>query len=268
MSKGFMWVCQNNDNTDYVELSINLAKSIKKFNKQNKVCVLTDKRTKINSKEIDIVRVMNTDNSESHEIKWANEYKVLQSSPFIHTIKLAADMMWTTKTDWWWNFLCQHDMVFAINCYNYKNEVVEDYSYRPFHKRNALPNIYSDLTYFRKSRTTVSFAHVLELLTKNWSVVRDKFLIACHDKYPSTDVVYALANRILDPRQETLIDYPWFKFIHNKKEIHRLSHIHDEKAYLMPLLIKDKISLGSYRLSRPWHYVDKDIAKELNVNIF
>ena len=37
MSRGFLWFAQNNNKTDYVELSITLAKSIKRWNKHNKV---------------------------------------------------------------------------------------------------------------------------------------------------------------------------------------------------------------------------------------
>ena len=42
MSKGFLWFAQNNPKTDYVRLSIKLAESIKKHNKFNLVCVITD----------------------------------------------------------------------------------------------------------------------------------------------------------------------------------------------------------------------------------
>ncbi|MAJ24789.1 MAG: hypothetical protein CMP36_04695 [Rickettsiales bacterium] len=268
MSKGFMWVCQNNSNTDYARLSANLAQTLKKFNKHNSVCVLTDKNTKINSPHIDVIKIMNDDDSESHEIKWANEYKIFYTSPFTHTIKLAADMMWNTNTDWWWNYLCQHDMIFAINCYNYKNEIVENYSYRPFHKRNHLPNIYSDLTYFRKSRKSHGFGTICKELTKHWEVVRDHALINCHDKYPSTDVVYALAHRMMDPTQKDLVDYPWFKFVHNKRFIHDLGHVREYRKYLMPLKVKDRIVLGGHALTRPWHYVDKDTIEELDARIF
>ena len=41
MSKGFVWFCQNNDTTDYVKCSIELAKSIKKYNRNNNICVIT-----------------------------------------------------------------------------------------------------------------------------------------------------------------------------------------------------------------------------------
>ena len=37
MSKGFLWFCQNNQKTDYVKLSILLAESIKRYNKENKI---------------------------------------------------------------------------------------------------------------------------------------------------------------------------------------------------------------------------------------
>ena len=45
MSKGFLWFAQNNDKTDYVKLSITLAKSIKRWNKNKQVCVVTDEKT-------------------------------------------------------------------------------------------------------------------------------------------------------------------------------------------------------------------------------
>ena len=34
MSKGFVWICQNNDKTDYVELSVALAKVLKDTTKK------------------------------------------------------------------------------------------------------------------------------------------------------------------------------------------------------------------------------------------
>ena len=263
MSKGFLWFCQNNNQTDYVELSVELAKSIKKFNKDNSVCVITDAKTKIDSPHIDQVKVLASDESEHDDIKWGNEYKAFTMSPFTHTIKLAADMLWTSNTDWWWYHLWQHDMVFAVDCYNYKDDLVKDTSYRPHHDRNRLPNIYSDLTYFRRSVHTVRFGNICEMLTKNWKTVKEKILVNCHDEYPSTDIVYSLAYRIMDPTNQNLIDFPWFKMIHNKKAINGLKHVTDQENYLMPVNTDDKIFLGGYAIHRPWHYVNKQTIKEM-----
>lgn len=268
MSKGFLWFCQNNDKTDYAELSISLAKSIKKHNTENNICVITDAKTKINSSFIDLVKVLPTDESENDQIKWRNEYKAFSMSPFTHTIKLAADMLWTSNTDWWWYYLWQHDMVFSLDCFNYKDQLVRDITYRPHHARNVLPNIYSDLTYFRRSVKTIEFGKICETLTKNWKDVRETMLVNCHDKYPSTDIVYALAYRIMDPTNKDLINFPWFKMIHNKKSINGLQHVKDQNGYLIPTRVDNKTFLGGYAIHRPWHYVNKNTIKEMDARIF
>ena len=267
-NKGFLWFCQNNDNTDYVELSIALAESIKKHNKVNKVCVITDSKTKITSPHIDVVKVLDHDDSQGHELKWANEWQAFNLTPFTHTIKLAADMLWTSNTDWWWYYLWRHDMVFAVDCYNYRDILVKDVKYRPHHKRNLLPNVYSDLTYFRKSQRAFFFSKVCKVITQNWQEVCESILVNCFDKYPSTDVVYALANRIIDPTQSHSIDYPWFKILHNKKSINALEHVADQSNYLMPTRIANNTYLGNHAITRPLHYVDKKTLKDMDVRNF
>jgi hypothetical protein len=267
MSKGFLWFCQNNENTDYVKLSIELAKSIKTFNKNNNVCVVDDKHSKFTSKYVDEVKILKEDSSEVHNIKWANEYRAFDVSPFTHTIKLEADMLWTANTDWWWYYLWQHDLVFSVNCFDYKKNVVKDTFYRKLFVRNYLPNIYNGLTYFRRSQQAKKFYDLCKNITLDWENVKKNILINCHDQYPSTDVVYALAYRIMDPTCKDLIDYPWFKFIHNKEMI-QTPWVKNINQYLMPIKVEDKLIVGSQRLNSVWHYHDKTIPEKLNERIF
>jgi len=268
VSKGFVWFCQNNSDTDYVKCSIELAKSIKRHNKHNNVCVIVDRHSKFQSEYVDAVRVMEQDHSSEHKVKWANEHKVFSLSPFKHTIKLEADMIFTQNTDWWWYHLWQHDMVFSVDCKNYKDETVKDKTYRNLFVKNFLPNIYNGLTYFRRSVMSKKFFDLCRSITENWKAVRETILINCHDEYPSTDVVYALAYRIVDPTQKHLVDYPWFKFIHHKPAIHGLRHVKDHNNYLMPALIKDSVYLGTQRIDRLWHYHDKNMMERLHARIF
>ena len=216
MSKGFIWFAQNNDTTDYVQLSIKLAESIKLWNRENKICVVTDEKSKFENKSVDYVKVLRQDDSAEHKTKWANEHKVFNITPFTHTIKLESDMLWTINTDWWWNHLWQHDLVFSVNCRNYKDEVVKHTPYRTMFVRNSLPNIYNGLMYFRKSKKAQRFFDMANYITQHWQEVRKTMLINCHDEYPSTNVVFELAYRIIDPTNRNLIDYDWFKFLHNK----------------------------------------------------
>ena len=264
MSKGYLWFAQNNDKTDYVDLSIKLAKTIKRWNKNNKICVVTDAESKFENDNVDVVKVLRQDHSADHDIKWANECQAFELTPFKHTIKIEADMVWTLNTDWWWYHLWQHDLVFSVNCRDYRDNIVEKTPYRDIFVRNQLPNIYSALIYFRKSKKAQKFFNLAKTIVENWNEVKTKMLVSCHDKYPSTDVVFALAYRIMDPTFSGLIDYEWFKFIHHKPAVHNLQRMKNHNDYLYPNKVGDALYLGERRVSRIWHYHEK----ELNARIF
>ena len=259
MSKGFLWFAQNNSNTDYVELSITLAKSIKRWNRHNQVCVITDETSKFENQAVDIVKVLKHDDSEKHEVKWANEHKAFDMTPFTHTIKLEADMLWTVNTDWWWYHLWQHDLVFSVNCFDYRDNVVKQTPYRKLFERNHMPNIYNGLMYFRRSKKAQQFYNTARDIVNNWDDVKTRMLIDCHDQYPSTDVVFALAYRTMDPTSEESIDYDWFKFIHHKPGVNNTMKAKDQNEYLYPNRSGDAVYIGETRVSRVWHYHDKEL---------
>ena len=259
MSRGFLWFAQNNKHTDYVALSIKLAESIKRFNTHNNICVITDEQSKFESKFVDVVKVLKEDDSQTHDVKWANEHKALSLTPFTHTIKLESDMLWTTNTDWWWYHLWQHDLVFSVDCRNYKDQIVRQTPYRNLFSRNHLPNIYNGMMYFRKSRRAQRFFMLAAAITRNWKEVKQSILINCHDQYPSTDVVFALAHRLMDPTSKSLIDHEWFKFLHHKPAVNYLTGAKDQNNYLYPNRSGDAVYLGDKRVSRVWHYHEKDI---------
>ena len=264
MSRGFLWFAQNNDKTDYVELSITLAKSIKRWNKENRICVVTDERSKFQSEHVDVVKLIKDDESAEHEIKWANEYKAFKMTPWTHTIKLEADMLWTSNTDWWWYHLWQNDLVFSVDCFDYRSNIVKNTPYRDLFVKNQLPNIYNGLMYFRRCETSHNFFRLAEHIVKNWEQVKKTMLIACHDKYPSTDVVFALAYRMMDPTQQNLIDYDWFKFIHHKPGVNKTTTAKDQNQFLYPNRSGDAVYVGETRVSRVWHYHDKELHARIN----
>ena len=172
MSKGYLWFAQNNSKTDYVDISIKLAQSIKRTTRDNKICVVTDEASKFESEYVDVVKVLREDDSADHDIKWANEYKAFALTPFTHTIKLEADMLWNHNTDWWWYYLWQQDLVFSVDCRDYRDNIVKDKTYRQLFRQNHLPNIYNGLMYFRKSKKAQRFFEIAEHIVKNWQEVR------------------------------------------------------------------------------------------------
>ena len=113
--------------------------------------------------------------------------------------------------------------------------------------------------YFRRSKKAQKFYQTAEQIVNNWEKVRTEMLIACHDKYPSTDVVFALAHRIIDPTSENLIDYDWFKFIHHKPGVNNLTRVKDQTQYLYPNRSGDAVYVGETRVNRVWHYHNKEL---------
>ncbi len=261
MDRGYTWFALNNAGTDYVDLSRYLARSIKKHNTENKVCVITDQQ--VDHEEFDHVVVLKEDHSQQQEWKLNNEWQVFELTPFKHTIKLEADMLFTDNTDWWWHHLHQHNLMFSYDCRSYNDSVITRTPYRNLFDRNGLPNVYSAMTYFRKSRQAQTFYNLCKHITMNWEQVRDKMLVNCHDKQATTDVVYALALKIMDPMQENKIDYEWFKFMHNKPGVNKLHDGFENDNYLYTMRVGEDIMVGSHRQSRVFHYHNKALAKEL-----
>jgi len=265
MDRGYVWFALNNSTTDYVELSKALARSIKRVNRHNKVCVITNRP--VDCELFDFVKVLKQDDSVEQEWKLNNEHKVFAMTPFTHTIKLEADMLFTENTDWWWNHLWQHDQVFSYHCRNYRDEIVSQSPYRKLFARNNLPDVYNGLHYFRRSMKAKQFYDICQTITRNWDTVRTEMLINCHDPQPTTDVVYALANRTQDPLQVDKVDYEWFKFMHNKQRINMVGIGHNDN-YLYPIKVKDRLYIGGHQQDRIVHYHNKRIPEILDERTF
>ena len=271
MSKGFIWFALNNKKTNYVTLSERLGASIKKHNKNNKTCIITDNHMlQIPGavKNIDHVELIKENTNPQEEWNLSNEWQVFNLTPFTHTIKLEADMLLDCNIDHWWYHLHQHNMVFSWNCRNFQDDIVTDTPYRKLFKQNALPNIYSGLTYFRKSIFAEKFYQLCRHITKNWNKVQETCLVNCHDKQPTTDVVYALALKIMDPTNDKKIDYDFFKFVHNKKAVNKITKPIDTNDYLYPMIVDNKLYVGGYKMNRLWHYHDKNVPEDLDARIF
>ena len=259
--RGYVWLAFGDA---YIEASNKLASSIKSHNRHNQICVITDKQS--------IDKFKNGDKTVQFEGvskgKFEKEWQVFKLSPFTHTIKLEADMIFTSSTDWWWNYLHQWDMVHSYDCRNYKDDVVKNTKYRKLFDQNDLPNVYSGLHYFRKSIWSMQFYLVCKNITTNWNYVRDHCLKNCFDEEPTTDVVYALANKMLDPLQIMKVDYDWFKFVHNKNDVNGLPPVYKNNDFLQTYKQDDALYLGGHRQSRIWHYHEKDTMEKLDARIF
>ena len=92
LDKGYVWFAFGDK---YIEASERLATSIKKHNKNNKTCIITDNHLSQMPKNVDHIQLFDG----KAKGKFDKEWQAFIKSPFTHTIKLEADMIFTQNTD-------------------------------------------------------------------------------------------------------------------------------------------------------------------------
>ena len=133
-----------------------------------------------------------------------NDAQLFRISPFRQTIKLEADMIASTSIDHWWSLFEHRDVVVSQGARNFYDQTATSRYYRKIFDDNDLPDVYNAVTYWRLSKFAQEFFQLVGQIFEHWSDF--KTLLKFPDEEPTTDVVYALAAKILGPELCTL---PW-----------------------------------------------------------
>jgi len=211
--RGYLIMAQNSHTVDYVDCACQLARSIRHFHPDAKICLLS-----------------NTDATESdlfdyHEIfawplsdnPYANDWQVFSSSPFRQTIKLEADMIIASEIDHWWTMLEHRDVVISTGARDFYGQKTPNRFYRKVFDANNLPDVYNAVTYWRLSETAQEFFRLVRKIFENWEQYRT--LIKFPDEIPSTDLVYAMAAQIIGPERVTMPFASYPRIVHMKRGI-------------------------------------------------
>ena len=221
MNRGFVIIAQNTRETDYIKCAEVLARSIKNVMPNESVTLLTDKQIK--SKVFNnVVTFPYGDQCINDDWKLANDWQVYDASPYEYTIKIEADMYITRPIDYWFDVLKNRDLNLCSTIRNYKNEISGQRFYRKIIDENKLPDIYNAITYFKKSELSNQFFELVKNIFNNWEDY--KKLIKCYDtELATTDIVYAIAAKIIGIENCTLSKFTDFSFIHMKKFINNIA---------------------------------------------
>ena len=212
--QGYLIVATNTQYTDYVNCSETMAKTIKYWHPDAKICLLTNEKVGTGPL-FDYVREfpysVNTANP------YANDWQVFEATPFRETIKLEADMLITSAIDYWWTLLRNRDVVVSTGCRDWKDRRASARHYRQVFDANNLPDVYNAITYWRLSQTAREFFDTVRNIFENWPEYRK--LLKFPEDVPSTDVVYAMAANIIGPEKCTMPFASYPQIIHMKKHI-------------------------------------------------
>ena len=239
-------MAQNTISTDYVGCAEVLRKSIHKVMPNANVTIITD--------------LPHGDLAPDSDWKLINDWQVYEASPYEYTIKLEADMVVPYNIDYWWDILCDRDLVVSNTIRNYKSEISDCKVYRNFITNNELPDVYNAVTYFKKSETAEKFFNLVRNIFENWEEYKDIF--RCNTGEPATtDWVYAIACHIMGTENTTLPMFTQFSMVHMKQHINDL--ISDNWTNELVYECEDHLRINTFPQYYPFHYHIKNFSKTL-----
>ena len=147
----------------------------------------------------------------------ANDWQMFRVSPYRQTIKLEADMWCASPIDHWWTLFESRDVVISQGCRDFYDRTSGSRYYRKLFDRNGLPDVYNAVTYWRLSQTAQEFFDLVRKIFENWSEFST--LLIMPDDTPTTDVVYAMAAKIVGPENVMLPSGIGPNIVHLKRHI-------------------------------------------------
>jgi hypothetical protein len=151
---------------------------------------------------------------------WNNDWQMFYVSPYRQTIKLEADMLCASPFDHWWTLFETRDVVISQGARDFYDKLAQSRAYRKTFDVNHLPDVYNAITYWRLSSTARDFFQLVRNIFQNWEEY--KKLLKFSEEQASTDLVYAMAAKIMGEENVTLPNGLGPTIIHMKQHINRL----------------------------------------------
>ena len=212
--RGYLITAINSPTVDYVNCAYNLAKSIRQFHPDAKICLLTDQTDANYPALIDYYKTFESPLSSN---PYANDWQIFGASPFRQTIKLEADMVIASEIDHWWAMLEHRDVMISTGARDFYDRPATSRFYRKVFDVNNLPDVYNAITYWRLSQTAQEFFQLTRKIFEHWNEY--KTLLKFPDEIPSTDLVYAMAAQIIGPELVTMPFATYPRIVHMKRHI-------------------------------------------------
>lgn len=249
--QGFLIVAINTPTCDYMGCAELLAKSIRYYHPDVEIGLLTNDEVK---RPHLFTRIQSFPYPLANNA-FANDWQVFHATPFRETIKLEADMLITQPVDHWWTLLRNRDIVVSTGCRDWQDRRASARHYRKVFDANQLPDVYNAITYWRRSETAQEFFTTVQNIFEHWSDYSSLLKFPEHE--PTTDVVYAMAAKIIGPEQCTMPFASYPQIVHMKRHIigSQREKWQDELLWEYNQYI---LRVQSVTQFRPFHYQRKD----------
>lgn len=252
--QGWVIVATNTDDIDYIACARVLAKSLRYFHPDARICIISDRE--IDDPIFDYSRVL-----VNPQGGFLDDWQVFRLSPFRESIKLEADMIVTSPIDHWWDMFSHREVCIATGARDFYGNRSTARDYRKVFDLNGLPDVYNAITYWRVSVTAQEFFKNVNNILNNWDIFKQT-LTGASNEPPTTDLAYAIAITMFDVEQFTLpSSYP--SLIHMKSKILGIAADDWRKQLTWELLDDGSFRINTVVQNYPVHYHQKDFAQEL-----
>lgn len=279
MSRGFFTIAQGEQ---YQRMAYAAALSLKLSQPEGysnlSIGVTADEIDKVNPKYLEVfdtvVEIPWKDHAANSSWKLENEWKAIYMTPYDETIKLDADMLFPGDISGWWDLLAKSEGVFCTKAMTYRGEVITSDFYRKTFTESDLPNVYTAMFYFKKTDANYELFKLAEMIFNNWERFFYDFLEPEHrPRFVSTDVVFALAAKILDYGSLNAtpnLNIP--TFVHMKSQLQNWPDdqfmIEDWTKIVRSYFGRDgSLIVGNYKQQLPFHYHVKDFLTDRMIGI-
>ena len=263
MTRGYIIIAQNTPDHDYLKMAYALALSIKATQRKvNQICICTDMDTiKASPNEyLDVFDHIEIIQEVDSDWKIENKWMYNELTPFDETMILDADMVFTESIDDWWDILSTKDFCACVNTKTFRNEPVSTKANRLKFVDKKLPNIYTNMTYFKKSELTDKIFGMVKSIFMNWDEYYLKYLLGPGQKHLSADVAFALAIRLTGTEEQAChyeLSIP--TFVHMKNNVQNVLGLDSNWENNLSCIVSNdlSISVGHFKQIYPFHYVTK-----------
>ena len=266
MSKGVCLFAQKNDRSDYYKQAVACAMSIKSFNPDEKICLITDMKVeKADEKYFDVVKdIPGKDLSTNSTWKIENRSKIYNTSPFERTIVLDVDMLVLENLENFWTLLEPYELFYTNKVKTYRNEIANDDFYRKVFVHNHLPNVYCGLHYFKKSASNEKFYALVSDIVTNYKEYSERFANNFKQTWCSMDVATAIAIKLLNKEHQVFSKSNVLTFTHMKPKIQNWkADVQNWTAYIDYNFNKHKeLAVGNIIQTGIFHYVEDNFVNE------
>lgn len=260
MNRGFLLFVQQNEDTDYLTQASVCAKSIKQFNPDEKVCLVTDSTKDFsNHKEFDLIKsIPGEDLAKDSKWKIQNRSKIYDISPFKETIVLDVDTLVLENIQHYWNFLKSYKVFYTTQVKTYRDELVTSNFYRQTFEANNLPNVYCGFHYFKRCPFSQKFYDTVKDVVKNYEFYKKRYTYNYPQRWCSMDVSTAITIRVLDCEHLVCAKQSPINFIHMKSKIQNWRNSNNNWLGQIDFQInKDyELFVGNYLQKGIFHYVE------------